>query len=60
VLGAFVVLLLEDWLSTMTDRVLLVMGLFVLAIVLFLPQGIAGLFRPPARVPAEDDDDAAA
>jgi branched-chain amino acid transport system permease protein len=63
VVGAFVVLLLEDWLSTMTDRVLLVMGLFVLAIVLFLPRGVAGLFRPPARVPAENpaenDHDAA-
>lgn len=55
VLGAFVVLLLEDYLSTLTDRWLLVMGAAVLAIVLFLPAGIAGLFR--ARAPAPDDDD---
>ncbi len=53
VVGAFVVLFLEDWLSTLTDRVLLVMGGFVLAIVLFLPQGIAGLFR---RRPAKAED----
>ncbi len=57
VLGAFVVIFLEDVLSTLTDRVLLVMGAFVLAVVLFLPQGIAGLFRRPARPPPESDDD---
>ena len=57
VLGAFAVILLEDWLSTLTDRVLLVMGVFVLAVVLFLPQGIAGLFRRPARAAPQGDDD---
>ncbi len=57
VLGAFAVILLEDWLSTLTDRVLLVMGVFVLAVVLFLPQGIAGLFRRPARTAPQGDDD---
>ncbi|MBL8837265.1 MAG: branched-chain amino acid ABC transporter permease [Alphaproteobacteria bacterium] len=56
VLGAFVVIFLEDWLSTLTDRVLLVMGAFVLAVVLFLPQGIAGLFRRPAKAPPESGD----
>ena len=57
VVGAFVVLFLEDWLSTLTDRVLLIMGGFVLALVLFLPGGIAGLFRRrPARAPEGDDD----
>lgn len=56
VVGAFAVLLLEDWLSTLTDRVLLIMGVFVLAIVLFLPQGIAGLFRRPVRAPEGDGD----
>jgi branched-chain amino acid transport system permease protein len=55
VLGAFVVLLLEDYLSTLTDRWLLAMGAVVLAIVLFLPTGIAGLFQRRARV--RDDDD---
>jgi branched-chain amino acid transport system permease protein len=57
VVGAFAVLLLEDWLSTLTDRVLLIMGGFVLAIVLFLPQGIAGLFHRRARAPIESDED---
>jgi branched-chain amino acid transport system permease protein len=55
VLGAFVVLLLEDWLSTLTDRWLLVMGVVVLAIVLFLPAGIAGLFHRNAAAPDDDD-----
>jgi branched-chain amino acid transport system permease protein len=54
VLGAFVVLLLEDYLSALTDRGLLVMGAVVLAIVLFLPNGIAGLFQ--RRVAPGDDD----
>jgi branched-chain amino acid transport system permease protein len=51
VLGAFVVLWLEDWLSTLTDRWLLAMGGFVLAVALFLPAGIAGLLRWRRRAP---------
>ena len=49
ILGAFVLVLLEDWVSGMTDRWLLVMGLFVIAVVLFLPNGIAGLLDKAAR-----------
>lgn len=45
VLGAFVVLLLEDYFATLTDRWLLIMGAFVIAVVMFLPDGLAGLFR---------------
>ena len=43
VVGAFILVLLEDFVSGMTERWLLVMGLFVIAIVLFLPNGVAGL-----------------
>jgi branched-chain amino acid transport system permease protein len=45
VLGSFVVLLLEDYFATLTDRWLLIMGAFVIAVVMFLPDGLAGLFR---------------
>jgi len=45
VLGSFVVLLLEDYFATLTDRWLLIMGVFVIAVVMFLPEGLAGLFR---------------
>jgi branched-chain amino acid transport system permease protein len=43
VLGAFVFVALEELASSLTDRPLLVMGVFVIAVVLFLPEGIAGL-----------------
>lgn len=43
ILGAFVLVLLEDWMAGLTDRWLLVMGMFVISMVLFLPNGIAGL-----------------
>lgn len=54
ILGAFVLVMLEDWVSGITEFWLLVMGLFVILVVLFLPNGIAGLvstlaqrLRPP-------------
>lgn len=50
VLGAFVVLLLEDYFATLTDRWLLIMGVFVIAVVMFLPDGLAGLFRRVAAL----------
>jgi len=68
ILGAFVLVLLEDWVAGITDRWLLVMGLFVIAVVLFLPNGIAGLLdkavqrlRPPkpAAQPAKKGAEAA-
>jgi branched-chain amino acid transport system permease protein len=43
VLGAFVFVLLEDLLSGLTEHWLLIMGGFVVAVVLLLPNGIAGL-----------------
>ena len=42
-LGAFVFVLLEDLLSDLTEHWLLLMGAFVVAVVLLLPSGIAGL-----------------
>ncbi|MCC7045224.1 MAG: branched-chain amino acid ABC transporter permease [Alphaproteobacteria bacterium] len=50
VLGAFVVLLLEDYFATLTDRWLLIMGVFVIAVVMFLPDGLAGLGRRVAAL----------
>jgi branched-chain amino acid transport system permease protein len=47
ILGAFVLLLMEDYFATLTDRWLLIEGLFVMAVALFMPRGIAGL---PAAV----------
>lgn len=54
ILGAFVLVLMEDFVSGETERWLLVMGFFVIANVLFLPKGVAGLIegglrRLPAR-----------
>jgi len=43
VLGAFVIAFLEDTLSAMTEHWLLLMGGFVIAIVLFLPGGLASI-----------------
>lgn len=58
ILGAFVLVLMEDFISGQTERWLLVMGFFVIANVLFLPKGIAGLIeaslrRLPARLPEQ-------
>ncbi|MDE2376059.1 branched-chain amino acid ABC transporter ATP-binding protein/permease [Bradyrhizobium sp.] len=48
VLGAFVFVLLEDLLSGLTEHWLLLMGGFVVAVVLLLPKGIAGLLLSAA------------
>jgi len=45
ILGAFVVLLMEDYFATLTERWLLFMGLFVIFVVMFLPDGIAGALK---------------
>jgi branched-chain amino acid transport system permease protein len=47
-LGAFVFVLLEDLLSGLTEHWLLIMGGFVVAVVLLLPNGIAGLLLSAA------------
>ncbi|HEX9790998.1 MAG TPA: branched-chain amino acid ABC transporter permease [Kiloniellales bacterium] len=43
VLGAFVMVFLQDKLQEFSELWLLMMGFFVVAVVLFLPHGIAGL-----------------
>ncbi len=43
IIGAFVVVLLQDWLPNLTEHWQLLMGAIIIAVVLFLPQGIAGL-----------------
>ncbi len=43
VLGAFAMGLMEDRFQEMTDHWLLLMGIFVIAVVLFLPNGIVGI-----------------
>ncbi len=45
VLGAFALVLLEDAVSSLTEHWLLVIGFFVIAVVLFLPSGIASLIN---------------
>lgn len=43
--GAFLFLYAQDWLSVMTDRFSLVIGLAVVAVVVFAPGGLSGLAR---------------
>ncbi|MFC1681692.1 branched-chain amino acid ABC transporter permease [Pseudomonadota bacterium] len=43
VFGAFAMVYLQDWFQDLTEYPLLLMGGFVIAVVLFLPHGIAGL-----------------
>ncbi|KAA3628634.1 MAG: branched-chain amino acid ABC transporter permease [Proteobacteria bacterium] len=43
VVGAFAMVYLQDWFQELTEHWLLLMGGFVIAVVLFLPNGIAGL-----------------
>lgn len=49
VLGAFVFVFLEDLLSGLTEHWLMIMGAFVVAVVLLLPNGIAGLLLRMTR-----------
>jgi branched-chain amino acid transport system permease protein len=50
ILGAFVLVLLEDYLSGATRHWLLPMGLFIIFAVLLLPRGLRGLLaKPPAE-----------
>jgi branched-chain amino acid transport system permease protein len=44
ILGAFVMVMLQDKLQEFSELWLLFMGFFIIAVVLFLPHGIAGLF----------------
>ncbi len=45
VMGAFAMVFLQDWFQEVTEHWLLLMGGFVIAVVLFLPNGIAGLIQ---------------
>jgi branched-chain amino acid transport system permease protein len=51
VLGAFVMVFLQDKLQEVTDLWLLIYGFFVVGVVLFLPHGIAGLVARLAGAP---------
>ncbi len=43
IIGAFVIVLLQDFLPNLTEHWQLLMGGIIIAVVLFLPEGIAGL-----------------
>ena len=45
ILGAFAMIFLQDWFQEITEHWMLLMGIFVIAVVLFLPRGIAGLIE---------------
>lgn len=54
ILGAFVLVLLEDYLSGATRHWLLPMGLFIIFAVLLLPRGIGGLLATRPREEGAD------
>jgi branched-chain amino acid transport system permease protein len=51
-IGTFVMVLLQDFIAGLTTHWLLPMGVFVIAAVMALPDGLAGLRRPRLRNPA--------
>jgi branched-chain amino acid transport system permease protein len=57
VIGAFALVLIEDVFQGLTERWLLLVGLFVIAVVLLLPNGLAGLLErlQPKRKALADD-----
>ena len=50
VVGAFALVLLEDYVADLTDHWKLVIGLFVIGVVLFLPDGLVGRLKAGGRV----------
>ena len=63
ILGAFAMIFLQDWFQELTVHWILLMGVFVIAVVLFLPRGIAGLIEDLAAKldkPATDSERLAA
>ena len=57
-IGAFLLIAVEEVLADMTGHWMGLMGIFIVAVVILLPHGLAGLasrlFRPP-EAEAEDD-----
>lgn len=51
-MGTFVMVLLQDFIAGLTTHWLLPMGVFVIAAVMALPDGLAGLLRLRPRMPA--------
>jgi branched-chain amino acid transport system permease protein len=49
ILGAFALVLMEDFLTGATKHWLMPMGLFIIVAVLLLPRGVGGLLRREAR-----------
>jgi branched-chain amino acid transport system permease protein len=49
-IGTFVMVLLQDFIAGLTTHWLLPMGVFVIAAVIALPDGLAGLLRPRPRM----------
>jgi branched-chain amino acid transport system permease protein len=49
IVGAFALVLIEDVFQGLTERWLLLVGLFVIAVVLLLPNGLAGLLVRPLQ-----------
>jgi len=52
VIGALTLVLLEDWVADLTSHWKLVIGLFVIAVVLFLPNGLVSLLTRAAERPS--------
>jgi branched-chain amino acid transport system permease protein len=53
VIGAFAIVLLENFFQDLVNHPLLLMGVFVVAVGLFLPHGLAGLLRSLSPRPRE-------
>jgi branched-chain amino acid transport system permease protein len=51
-IGTFVMVLLQDFVAGLTTHWLLPMGVFVIAAVMALPDGLAGMLRARPRMPA--------
>jgi branched-chain amino acid transport system permease protein len=55
IIGAFALLALEEVLSQLTKHWLLYLGLIIVAVVMFLPNGLLGLLQRKQKVEAADD-----
>ncbi len=55
IIGAFALLALEEVLSQLTKHWLLYLGLIIVAVVMFLPNGLLGLLQRKPKVEATDD-----